>query len=110
MILKAYSIFDIKALQYHAPFFTHTDGSAVRMFSDVVNDVNTNIGRHPADFKLYCVGTYSDANGSLEPTLPMEHVIDAIALVHIQAKGDLFTQSGPPKNLGALNGHVEPTK
>ncbi|WNK12839.1 MAG: nonstructural protein [Microvirus sp.] len=93
MMLKAYSIFDIKALQYHAPFFTHTDGSAVRMFSDVVNDMNTNIGRHPADYQLFFVGTFSDADGSLERALPIAHVIDAVALLRIAPTGDLFKNS-----------------
>lgn len=95
MMLKAFSIFDNKALVYSPPFFTHTDGAAVRMFSDIANDMNTNIGRHPADFTLFCVGTFSDANGSLEPTLPIVHVIDAVALLRIQEKAQLFNFDKP---------------
>lgn len=83
MILRAYSLQDVKALQYHPPFFASTDAAAVRMVQDLVNDLQTMVGKHPADFKLYCVGTYDDANGHFEPVYPLNHVIDAVSLVPI---------------------------
>lgn len=91
MLLNAYSIYDRKGLNYHAPFFAATDGLAVRSLADLANDPNTTIGRHPADYVLYCVGTFSDANGSIEPTSPLRHVMDASSLVQIQPS--LFTNS-----------------
>lgn len=90
MLLNAYSIYDRKGLNYHAPFFAATDGIAVRIFADLANDTNTTIGRHPADYVLYFVGTFSDGNGSLEPALPLRHVMDADALLKIQPS--LFAQ------------------
>lgn len=83
MILRAYSIFDHKALQYHPPFFASTDGAAVRSLQDLVNDQNTTIGRHPSDYTLYCIGTYDDSNGGLSPAAPLLHVMDAVALVKL---------------------------
>lgn len=84
MLLRAYSIYDRKALQYHAPFFAVTNGAAVRSLADLANDVNTTVGRHPADFVLYCVGEYDDAKGQLIVKVPLEHIIDAQALVKIE--------------------------
>lgn len=84
MLLQAYSIYDRKALTYHAPFFAVADGAAVRSLQDLVNDQNTTIGRHPGDYVLYNVGTYSDNNGSLEPFIPLRHVIDAEAVLVVQ--------------------------
>ena len=84
MILRAYSIFDTKALQYHPPFFQATDGAAVRLLQDLVSDLNTTVGRHPNDFVLYCIGTYDDSEGLLSPALPRLHVMDAVALVKVQ--------------------------
>lgn len=81
MMLRAYSIFDRKALTYHAPFFAHTNGSAVRSLSDIANDPNTAIGRHPSDYVLYCVADYDDQTAVLTPLRPLEHVVDAIGLV-----------------------------
>lgn len=83
MILRAYSLLDVKALQYHAPFFQSTDATAIRALRDLVNDLNTTVGRHPSDFKLYCVGTYDDATGHFEALHPMMHVMDAISLVAV---------------------------
>jgi len=91
MIVNAYTIFDTKALTYSNPFFAVTHGSALRIVSDAANDLNTSLGRHPADFILYQVGTYNDANGVLVAMDPREHVIDIIALVHnFKPTGDLF--------------------
>lgn len=85
MLLKAYSIYDRKALQYHPPFFASTDGAAVRMLSDLVQDANSTVGRHPGDYVLYFVGSYSDSNGSLEPVSPLQHIMDAQALLPVQS-------------------------
>lgn len=81
MLLNAYSIFDNKALQYHPPFYASTDAAAVRQVSDLVQDLNTQVGRHPSDFVLFCVGEWNDQNGGFTPALPLIHVVDAIALV-----------------------------
>lgn len=95
MKLNVYSLFDTKALNYNQPFFAHTDGAAVRIVSDVANDTNTSIGRHPADYVLYRIGTYDDALGLLMPEAPLSHVIDCVALITIKPTGDLF---GAPAN------------
>lgn len=81
MNLQAYSIFDNKALVYHAPFFAINDGVAVRMLSDLANDLNTNIGRHPSDFSLFRVGVFDDNKGQFTPAFPLVHIFDAIGLV-----------------------------
>lgn len=83
MQLKAYSLFDNKALQYHPPFFQHTDGAAVRMVGDLVADPQTMVGRHPGDYVLYCIGHYDDTNGAMVPYSPLVHVVDAVALVKL---------------------------
>lgn len=81
MMLFCYSIYDNKALVFHPPFYASTDAQASRTFADVVNDVNTNIGRHPADFSLFLVGSYSDQKGELMPLSPVRHIVDAVALL-----------------------------
>lgn len=83
MIVNAYSIFDTKSLVYSNPFYAVTDGAAIRVVSDAANDMNTSLGKHPADFILYKVGSYNDASGVLQTLDPREHVIDLIALVHL---------------------------
>lgn len=94
MILNSYCIYDRKALRYHVPFFSSQDGEAIRSFSDLAQDPNTTVGRHPGDYVLYRVGAFDDANGSLLPATVLEHVIDASACVAVRpALGDLFNGS-----------------
>jgi len=85
MMLNAYSVYDNKALQYHPPFFASTDGAATRMFSDLANDDQTTVGRHPGDYVLYCIGTYDDQKGGLTPIVPLRHIMDAVALLKLAA-------------------------
>ncbi|QCQ84858.1 nonstructural protein [Blackfly microvirus SF02] len=81
MLLRAYTLHDVKALTYSPPFYQSNDALAIRMLDDLVNDMNTSVGRHPADYKLYCVGTYDDGTGALKPLEIPEHITDAINLV-----------------------------
>lgn len=101
MITNAYAIYDRKALMYNVPWFQPTHGAATRILSDLANDGATNIGRHPGDYVLYCIGTYDDAKGVMLPISPLEHVMDAIALVRLEP--DLFKPNvGNQINNGAL--------
>ena len=84
MIMNAYSIFDTKALHYHLPFFSPNDAVAIRLMGDLVNDPQSRIAQHPADYVLYRVGLYDDATGGVQPLSPLVHVIDAVALVRVQ--------------------------
>jgi len=92
MLLRCYSIFDSKALQYHPPFHQSTDGAAVRALGDLVADMQTQVGRHPRDFVLYFIGTYDDHKGAMQPVEPLVHVIDAIALVQLKPTQDVFLE------------------
>lgn len=111
MQYKAYSIFDSKALTYSPPFFQTTDGSAIRMLSDLANDQGTQIGRHPKDFVLFCVGSYDDQKGAMSPVSPLLHVMDAVALVKLQPmmnfKAPVNPDGSPMKyeDFAAANGH-----
>lgn len=89
MILRAYTIYDSKSLQYHSPWFAVSDGAACRNFQDLANDLNTMVGRHPRDYSLWLCGTYDDNNGHFLPHIPLLHIVDASALVLDQAQGIL---------------------
>lgn len=71
MILQAYTVYDTATSAYMRPFFCHSNGEAVRLFTDTCNDKNTPIGSHPADYILFRIGTYDDANALLDSILPL---------------------------------------
>lgn len=99
MISQAYSLYDSKSLQYHLPFYAATDGAAIRMVSELVNDKDTMVGRHPVDFHLYRIGHYDDALGGVYGISPLVHVIDAVALVRVQSS--LFPTVHPDNGDGS---------
>lgn len=99
MISNAYSLYDSKALTYSPPFYAGAHGQAVRMVMELVSDNNNTVGRHPADFTLYCVGQFNDATGSLLPAATREHISDVLALVPpAPALSDFFRGAGKPSN------------
>lgn len=64
MISKVFSVIDIKADAYGPPWTAPTVGMAVRHFSDACNDSRSHFSRHPGDYKLVCLGSFDDSNGS----------------------------------------------
>lgn len=107
MILRAYSLLDVKALQYNPPFFQSTDAVAIRALRDLVNDLNTTVGRHPSDFKLYCIGSYDDSTGHFEPLHPMMHVMDALSLVPVSPPSLPFHELEPKPAERRTNGGAQ---
>lgn len=90
MRLSAYTIFDTKGLTYSNPFFAPTHAAAVRIVKDAVADQNTTLGRHPADYVLYCCGTWDDSVGAFDPANIRDHIIDLVALVPVPKQAPLF--------------------
>lgn len=70
MITKAFAVYDHKAEFYGVPFFMQQVGLAVRAFSDLVNDRDTTVSRHPADYSLFEIGTFDDSTGTMETIIP----------------------------------------
>lgn len=66
MIQGVYSVFDTKANAFLQPFFSVTKGSAIRSFSDAVNDPNHMIAKHREDYVLFYLGTFEDLSGSFK--------------------------------------------
>lgn len=73
MQLRAFVFLDTKTGIHHVPFFMSHVGQAVRAAADVGADLNTTIGRHPADYVLLEVGTYDDQNGVMMACAPINH-------------------------------------
>lgn len=77
---KCFVIYDDKAKAYLPPFFLPEIGMAIRAFGDCVNDPKHNFGAHPADYTLFCTGTFDDRSGLLEPESTLLCVAHGIEL------------------------------
>jgi len=71
MLLKVFAILDLKAEAFMSPFFMSTTGQAMRAFKDLVNNPESSLYRHPADYRLHCIGAFDDSRGQL---LPLDQV------------------------------------
>lgn len=89
MILNAYTLHDLKARNFSPPFFAANHAVATRMLTDLVNDMNTTVGRHPADYRLFCVGSFDDQMGEIKYVPVHEHITDAVNCV-AASPPDLF--------------------
>jgi len=69
--MRIFTVYDTKAAIYGQPFYAVTDGIALRMFSDAVNNNSPDnaLNRYPEDFTLYYIGEFDDATGSVTGNL-----------------------------------------
>lgn len=68
-----FAIRDQKTDSFMTPFFQTHKPAALRMFSDLVNDPNAPISKHPDDYSLHCLGTFDTGSGNLNP-IAVEHL------------------------------------
>lgn len=66
-MIKVFSVYDSKVGAFANPFFAKSNGEAVRMFSDAVNDSTTSLNKHPGDFTLFGIADFDEETGRLEP-------------------------------------------
>ncbi len=65
MKFNVYSIYDTASGLYSRPFFTQSDGEAVRSFQDIATDETHPVGKHPEDYSLFRIGLFDDGCGLL---------------------------------------------
>ena len=80
MIMRIYSVYDLKAEVYQMPFYAHNRGHAMRMIQDVVRNKDSMLAKHPGDFRLLEVGEYNDSNGRIVGFEINKEVVDIIDL------------------------------
>jgi len=64
-------IYDSKANAYMQPWFLTTEPMAVRAFSDLINDPQSNAGKHPEDYTLFSIGNFNDNTAEVTWTPPL---------------------------------------
>lgn len=106
MILKAFSLLDTKVQTFSPPFFLSHLGHAARAVSQLGQDLNTTVGRHPADFMLYEIGEFDDQTGGLMPSaVPVNHgpVLAFIPQARQPGLLDIVPESGPAVSVGPMD-------
>jgi len=81
MRLLAFSVYDTKTGAFIQPFFDQAKGSAIRAFTDAVNDENHQFHRHAADYTLYHVGIFDQDTGELKAVEPVDNLGNALTFI-----------------------------
>ena len=77
MLQFVYSVYDAKAEAFLQPFFSHSDGLAIRSFSDAVEREDSSFSKHKEDFSLFKLGEFDDSRGVLHSLDSPERLIEA---------------------------------
>lgn len=81
MLMKVFSIYDVKAGAFITPFFLPTQGMAVRTFIDCCNDENHAFGQHPEDYSLFVLAEFDNVHGTFVDTTS-KIVLNGLEAVH----------------------------
>jgi len=80
MIIQMYAVLDEKDQAFRSMHFVQSDGLAARNFGDAVSGNNPNteyLRLHPEDYSLYCVASFNDESGLVEPYSPVRFICRA---------------------------------
>lgn len=69
MIMEVYAIKD-RLTGFLSPVIENNENVAIRMFTELVNDPNTNIHRTPRDYDLYHLGKFDTETGAISGSAP----------------------------------------
>lgn len=70
MILRAFSVHDVRADIFNVPFFKRSIGEAIRDFTELANDEQSLVSKYPSDYRLLVVGSFNDQDGSFVTEQP----------------------------------------
>lgn len=62
MKMNMYTIYDSKVEAYLPPLFFKSKGEFLRAFAEAASDVKSNIGKYPADYTAFELGSWDDGN------------------------------------------------
>lgn len=89
MVYNVYSVLDV-TVGYGVPIVQDNDAVAMRAFENGCSDVTSVWHTHPADFHLYCIGTFDTSSGELAPDVPRKICAATDFVVNIGSNRNLF--------------------
>jgi len=93
-----YALYDSKLEAYQQPFFSPNDQTALRMVKSALTDGGQMFCRHPGDFSLWVIGSFTDDTGMLQPRVP-EILVQMTVLVETQEENKPDLQLMPPNTM-----------
>lgn len=66
MIYKVFSVYDSKVEAFLPPLFFKSKGEFLRAFAETANDEKSNIGKYPADYTAFELGSWEDSSANFD--------------------------------------------
>lgn len=89
MLYGIYSIRDAAAGVFTAPTIDLTDESAIRAFSQAVNNAGSMMNFVPSDFSLYRIGTLNVESGQINGFNPPSMLVCGDRLVKVVSENEV---------------------
>lgn len=70
MMLGLYAVYDRCSRVYDGPIPQSNDDTAIRAFTQMVNNPQSTVAQSPEDFTLFVVGQFDNATGEIIPQVP----------------------------------------
>ena len=84
MLMKIFGIYDTGVSTWKPPMFCRSKGEILRWWTEIVNNRETEIAKHPMDFVLFELGSWDDDKCKF--SLLSTHVSVGIAIEYLKAK------------------------
>lgn len=68
MVVRLYSIYDMKTRVFSPPMLYHNDAHAMRDLSRELEKEQSMVAKFPHDFEIRSVGSWNDSTGEIEQT------------------------------------------
>lgn len=82
---RIYTTYDRVAQACVGPMFTeHRDESAIRIFSDAIQNDGNFVNQHPNDYEIRRIGTFNETTGEITPEHPETIVTGAQVLAKLE--------------------------
>lgn len=84
MLLKVFSVYDVKVGAYLPPIFMRSKLEAIRSFTSAVTDEKHQFAKHAEDFTLFELGDWDDGDCKFKchlTPIPVLKAIEAVAVV-----------------------------
>lgn len=78
--MKIFTIFDSKAVAYLQPFFSKTEGTAIREIKLAANQEGSQFKKYAEDYSLFNIGEFNEITGKITSIDPI-HIINVLPLV-----------------------------
>lgn len=76
MVFDVFAIRDVKS-GFLTPTIEQNGDMAIRNFHHACLNAQSLFYTHPEDYSLYRIGTYDVETGTIEPAVPIVHLVDA---------------------------------